>query len=215
MGSSGVLPYLPNELKIRILSFIEDPHFLWITCRKVSRNFKQWSEELYSHNYLSNLRLHLHLTPRGYRTLQVQNVSWLHATTEYFFEKAEIVEGDSERIILHPQGLPWSTSTPLQGMRMGWTGQRADEFTLLADMSEFNVKLQVLAESALGLRPAGQNHVCPCRSLKDGIRRGHCERYVGAERFFDWNAEDCVLGLRWKDFLDYVHSRKCKTGKKQ
>jgi hypothetical protein len=73
----------------------------------------------------------------------------------------------------------------------------------------------VWREMDLGLRKQDQLHVCSCRSLGDQVKRGFCDRYVGAHKFLRWDPKDRIFELKWKSFLDYVHSRKCKSTRPQ
>jgi len=58
------LPHLPNELRIRILSFIDDPNFLWNTCRSVAPEFQQWAEETYASVFIPKVKFDMRLTSR-------------------------------------------------------------------------------------------------------------------------------------------------------
>src|SRR3954463_11062548 len=82
------LSYLPNEVKIRILSFVDDPEFLWTTCRWVSQAFRQWSEEQYAREYLPRLRLEMHLTPCSWtppKEIEYQPMTYTLQRTEILF----------------------------------------------------------------------------------------------------------------------------------
>jgi hypothetical protein len=208
---SPKIPYLPNELRIRILSFINDPEFLWTTCRQISPAFKQWSEEQYARNHLSKLRLEMHVSPNSHRQVTYQGIPYIHEQSDFLFYMETLDDPASTNILLKPRGPPFSLMRPLpQGHRHRQV-TRDEDFEYLEDLTRCDVKIQLYPEIDLGLRPADQSHVCPCRSLKDNTKRGLCERYIGAERFFAWNSEAKDLEVMWIELLDHAHSRSCKS----
>jgi hypothetical protein len=202
-GSPSTIPHLPNELRIRILSFIDDPHFLWATCRKVSRAFKEWSEEQYARDFLPKLRLDMSVTPP---IAQMMGIGFQRS--EFLFRFKELSQTDSALVLLEPEGMPYSVLWDHQLRKV----PDEDAYNLLADLfgplGQF-AECQLLPESVLGLRPQGQDHVCPCRSIRDGTTRKKCQRYSGIGRFFAWREEEKVLRVRWKAMLDHVHHARC------
>jgi hypothetical protein len=205
------LPYLPNEVKIHILSFITDPYFLWTTCRHVSRAFKQWSEEQYAKRHLPKLLLQMRISTKVAKVeIGIDAPGSIRVHPDYLFRTAPVPAPDAlhinHRIRLkldHPD------SSSLGSPTHAWRGS----FQLLARLHDYKTvttTCQAIPETGLGLRVPGQEHVCACRSIGAGTRRGLCERYVGAEKFFDWDSEEEALLLSWREFLDYVHSGRCK-----
>lgn len=206
--SPPAVPHLPNELKIRILSFIDDPEFLWINCRHVSRAFKQWSEEQYARDHLPKLRLEMHVTPSWHTEKEYQGTAYVLEQSEFLFYMGGV--SGTAHAILKPRGPPFSTLNPIFSTRRILKVTADEDFALLDRISLCGIKCQVHPEIDLGLRPSSQNHVCSCRSLRVDTKRGFCDRYIGAGRYFEWNVEDRVLIIDWIKFLDYVHSQACR-----
>ena len=207
--SPSTIPHLPNELRIRILSFIDDPHFLWTTCRKVSRAFKNWSEEQYSRHVLPEMLVHMSITPPvGHEHVTVGRG---YQRSEFIFHYKKPSPTDSALVLLQPENLIFSVIWD----EMRAQGRKVPEKTSYPLLDDLGGSLGQFAdcwlfpETALGLRPQEQNHVCPCRSIRDGTRRGRCQRYNGIGQFFAWRKEEKVLVVRWKEMLDYVHYARC------
>jgi hypothetical protein len=205
------IPYLPNELRIRILSFVEDPEFLWKTCRQVSPDFKQWSEEQYARNHLPKLRLEMHVSPNSHIQMTIQGIPYVQEQSQFLFNMKTTDNPSSSNILLKPHGSPFALMRPLpQGHRHRQI-TKDEDFAYLESLNRYDVQVQLYPEIDLGLRPAGQDHVCPCRSLKDNTKRGFCDRYIGAEQFYAWNTDIKGLEVMWIDLLDHVHSRSCRS----
>jgi hypothetical protein len=205
---AATLPFIPNELIIQIISYIDDPRFLWTLCRKVSPEFKKWSEDQYAREHLPKLRLEVHVSQ------PFESADGPHLVrSEYLFylqEPSSLRADDAAgTAILKPRGPPFAV---MRAHRPGTLTKITDDsyFTLLEDLGDYEVRFQAYPEINLGLRPQNQGHVCPCRSLRDQIRRGFCDRYIGTELFLRWYPSDRVYEFKWKEFLDHVHSKPCR-----
>ncbi|KAF2746913.1 hypothetical protein M011DRAFT_477738 [Sporormia fimetaria CBS 119925] len=166
------LPYLPNELRIRILGYIEDPHVLWTVIRRVSPEFKQWTEEQFIHRHLPKLQLELHLIPpepRRNATLRPSVLNYIHTKTQYLFEFSKLAADDSEAV-LEARIPPIACYSSTQYNEI--TEPRDDDLDLFLDLENIEVAGQVFPELDLGMREGGRRCVCPCRSLRDATKRG-------------------------------------------
>lgn len=204
------LPYIPNELRIRILLHISVPHFLWTTCRFIAPEFKQWSEELYARDFLPKLKIDLSLELREPEKITHNNNPYLLTQCSYRFNFYKFENGQATRAIFIPNWEPASTVHPLsngQALTRRRARLRTDRaYTYLQKLKESIVKLQVSPEIELGMRQ--HDHVCPCRSLKANTRRGVCRRSEGAERCLEWDSTSDRMAVDWKLFLAYVY-RSC------
>lgn len=204
------LPSMPNELIIHIISYIDDPRFLWTVCRKVSPNFKKWSEEHYARTYLPKLQLEIHLLP-----LYGEIEQYDHIRTEYPFylhEPSVARPGHvPDTAILKPRGPPFTVLKDHASGHQMKNMDDADFKFLAADRTQYQFHCQAYPELGLGLRTQSQPHICPCRSLKDQVRRGFCDRYWGTDVFLKWSPRERVFELRWKEFLDSVHAKSCRS----
>ncbi|KAF2661780.1 hypothetical protein K491DRAFT_753705 [Lophiostoma macrostomum CBS 122681] len=208
----STIPHLPNELRIRVLSFVDDPHFLWTTCRKVSPEFKQWCEEQYSRDFLPKLQLDMSVmrNQRAHVTAeQATAENHLQRCSEFIFRFKEMRYTDSALALLNSQSTPYSVQWN-SAQRRGTIDETCyEDLDVLRDSLGRAADCQLFPETLLGLRPQGQHHVCPCRSIRDMTRRGKCQRYNGIGKFFVWKKEEMVLEVRWKEMLDYVHRARC------
>ncbi|KAF2011949.1 hypothetical protein BU24DRAFT_425776 [Aaosphaeria arxii CBS 175.79] len=202
------LPYLPNELRIRIISFIADPEFLWTTCRFISPEFKQWAEEQYAREHLPRLKFAIDITPLQRKQIRPTNADgqlYPHDKTEFLFNFASFKVSDTSVAILRADGPPW-TRYIMQDRPRYWRSEDAYDFLQEDGYASF---YQIMSEMDLGLRMAGKAHVCPCRSLRDQTKRGFCKRYEGVGRFVEWKAEERVLEVRWRLLLAFVYATPC------
>jgi hypothetical protein len=223
MEPAKSLPYLPNELRIRILTFIEDPHFLWTICRRVSPEFKQWAEEQYARNHLPRMRFEMQITCGNEEERLRQDIPFRSTERlDFVFQLGAPWEkpwsddlrphqNAASKIFLkhrHPafrllKRDPARVQTP--------PNYPEDETAPLKELRTREIWCQIQSEVDLGIRPPNQHHVCPCRSLKDNTRRGFCWRYIGVENLLEWDPESKLLGMWWVQLLDLVHAGTCHS----
>ncbi|KAH7119069.1 hypothetical protein B0J11DRAFT_535967 [Dendryphion nanum] len=209
-----VLPHLPNELRIRIISYIDDPDFLWNTCRWVSPEFKEWSEETYARLFIPKIMFDIKLKSRDPHPLRSSvgdgdDDEEAFDEISYLLKFSSLKKGDASTAWFRPRMKPFVHYVDTEGMH-----GIGEKYHMLINDSNWEHACQMVPELELGLRPSGQNFVCPCRSLKAIARRGACKRYRGLEQFYRWNGQDQVFELDWKKAMAYVYSRPCPNEKK-